>query len=223
MGHERHAGLGPVTGDEIDHTFRQIFERVRQAQRGQRRVLAGLGYDGVARGQGRGELPDQQEQRVIPRHDQAAHAERLLDHEVELVAGHGADHASQRVAADLRVVVEARGDPLHLVPVLRKRLAAFLREQDGETFLVLANPAGAGVQLLGSLDAGRAAPLGKRPLRGGHSPVAVGSTGPRRGLDHFFGGGVHDIEDATVACPRPPPADPHLRHANTIRSAARSG
>ena len=56
----------------------------------------GLRHGGVAGRQRGRELPGQQQQRVVPGHDAGHHAERLLDHERQLGASIGRDHAAGR-------------------------------------------------------------------------------------------------------------------------------
>ncbi len=68
-----------VTGDEVQHALGQTggLELLGQLERDQRRVLVGLEHDGVARGQRRADLPDDDQQRDVPRHDRGHHAQRL--------------------------------------------------------------------------------------------------------------------------------------------------
>ena len=67
-----------------------------QHQRGDRRELGGLGHHRVARGKRRGQLPRQQQQRVVPGHDRADHAHRLLHHQRELGGLDRRDHPARR-------------------------------------------------------------------------------------------------------------------------------
>ena len=59
---------------------------------GRRRQLAGLEHERVAGQQGRGHLPRRLQQRVVPRRDQAAHADRLVHHAADGVGDAGVDH-----------------------------------------------------------------------------------------------------------------------------------
>ena len=71
----RHAGGGHHLGE--------------QRRRG-RGLLAGLDHHGVAAGQRRSDLPGQQQQRQVPRHDDRDHADRLADRVVQRpAAGRG--------------------------------------------------------------------------------------------------------------------------------------
>ena len=98
------------------------------------RVESGVSSDGlqtrrVAGRQRRRELPGEQQQRVVPRHDAGDDAERLLEHQRQLGRLDRRDHAARRVAADLGVVVERGRGPADLVAVLDQRLAALARHQ----------------------------------------------------------------------------------------------
>ena len=66
---------------------------------------------------------DEEQQRVVPRHDAGDDAHRLLQHERELRGLDRRDHASAEVAAHLGVVVEGRGGPRRPRPDSRR--AAF--------------------------------------------------------------------------------------------------
>ena len=81
--------------------------RIRQS-RGRRRQLTRLEHERVARQQGRGHLPDRLQQRVIPRGDQSADADRLVDQAADRIRPAGVHHASGIGAADAGVVAQAR-------------------------------------------------------------------------------------------------------------------
>ncbi len=53
-------------GDEVDDSGRQVVEAAGELQRRQRGDLGGLADHRVAGGEGRSDLPDQQQQRVVP-------------------------------------------------------------------------------------------------------------------------------------------------------------
>jgi hypothetical protein len=91
--------------------------------------LGGLDDDRVPGGEGRRDLPDEQEQRVVERDDRGNHSERFLDREVDLMFGGWRDGRAVRVAGDLGVVLKAGRRPLDLVEILDARLASFEREQ----------------------------------------------------------------------------------------------
>lgn len=70
------AGAGDEVGDTVGQSG--LGEEPDQVDRGERGDLAGLEHEGVARGEGRGDLPAGLEQRVVPRGDQGADADRFV-------------------------------------------------------------------------------------------------------------------------------------------------
>ena len=81
----RAAGVA-VAGDDVEHARRQELLGELGEQDGARgRGVAGLEHDGVARGEGRGDLPDHHHQRVVPRRDLADDADRLAPDERRVV------------------------------------------------------------------------------------------------------------------------------------------
>ena len=107
-------------------------EAVGERERRERRQLRRLAHARVAGRQRRRELPGEQQQRVVPRHDAGDDAHRLLDHQRELRGLDRRDHAAREVAAHLGVVVERRRGPADLVGVLDQRLAALARHRLGQ-------------------------------------------------------------------------------------------
>ncbi len=79
VGHQGLADLATQAVQEVEDPRRRpdLGEEARQAVRGQRRQLAGLGDEGIAHRQGRRDLPGQQVERQVPGGDQADHAEGL--------------------------------------------------------------------------------------------------------------------------------------------------
>ena len=74
---------GPGRTDTAVGRHAGLDEDVAEQQRGERGERRRLEDDRVAAGQGRGELPGGDEQREVPRHDEAADADRLAQHDVE--------------------------------------------------------------------------------------------------------------------------------------------
>ena len=177
---ERRPGLRSRAGDHVDDAGRQMGQgRLDEPQRRQRRQLRGLDDHGVAGGERRRNLPDEQQQRVVERHDRRHDAERLLDREVDLMFGRRRDGRAIRAAGELRVVLKARGAPLHFVEVLDPRLAAFAREQLREARAVAAHQSRGFVQHLAALERRQPLPvLLRRGRRGARAPHVVG-----RGID----------------------------------------
>ena len=81
-----HAALARQHGE---HPLRQarLQGQLADPHRGQRGGLGGLGHDGAARGQRGRHAPGQDRHREVPRHDQAHHADRLVERDVQ-PAGH---------------------------------------------------------------------------------------------------------------------------------------
>ena len=164
----------------------QVVEHRRQHQRGQRRDLRRLGHHRVARRQRRGELPGQQQQRVVPGHDGAHHAHRLLGHQGQLRRLDRRDHPPGRGTAQLGVEVERRRGPVDLVGVLDQRLAALQRHHARQLVLRRAEAGGHLVQHLAPLERGGPGPDGKR----------LG--GRRDGGVHLCGRGRADVGDGLL-------------------------
>jgi hypothetical protein len=131
MGDERLPGLAAVAGDDVDDAGRQVGEAAFDPLEGDERgELGGLDDHGVAGRERRGELPRQQEQRVVPRHDGTDDAIGLLEHEVELGARvGGGDDASDAVASELGVVAQRGERPLGLLLLLGAGLALLARQE----------------------------------------------------------------------------------------------
>ncbi len=165
VGGERGADVaGP--GEEVDHAGGHVPEGLGQHQGRERRQLRGLADDAVAGGQGRCDLPGEEQQRVVPGDDAADDAERVLDDHRQLGRLDRRDHAPGVVAADLRVVVEGGRRPLQLVAVLDQRLAALGGHRPGQLLGAVAQPPRHLVQQLAALPRGRPRP--RRPgLAGG--------------------------------------------------------
>ena len=157
VGHQRRADRA-VAGDDVHDPGGEVVEARGDREGRQRRELRGLRHGRVAGGERRGQLPRQQQQRVVPRHDAGHRPDRVLDHQRELAGLDRRDHATGGVPADLGVVVERRRGPADLVGVLDQRLAALEGHQLGELVGARAHARGDLVQQLGALDRGRALP-----------------------------------------------------------------
>ena len=186
-------------GDEVDDAGRQVVEAVGERQRRERRDLRRLADGGVAGRERGGELPGQQQQRVVPGDDAGDRADRLLDHERELARLDRRDHPAGGVAPDLGVVVEGGGGPADLVGVLEPRLAALERHQLGELVGAVAQPGGDLVQQLAALERGRALPAALGLGRGGDRGVELlGRRRSNRGED-LLAERVLDLDLGAVA------------------------
>ena len=143
---------GAVARHDVDDAGRQVLETVERLEGRQRGQLRGLAHGRVAGGQRRGELPREQQERVIPGDDAGDDADRLLHDHRELSGLNRRNQPAGRVATDLGVVVERRGGPADLVAVLDQRLAAFKRHRAGELIRVRPQPRCDLVQHVGPLN-----------------------------------------------------------------------
>ena len=85
--------------------------------------LARLEHEGVAGGQAGRDLPGHLEQRVVPRRDQRAHADRLVHDPADHVGVAGVDHPAGVLGGDPAVVAEDRDHVVHVVVALDQPLA----------------------------------------------------------------------------------------------------
>ena len=121
---EQRTGLGAGAEHEVADAGGQagLLEQPHQVDARVRRELAGLEDEGVAGGQAGRDLPAGLEQRVVPRRDQAADADRLVDDPADHVGVAGVDHPAGVLGGDPAVVAEHRDDVGHVV--LRSRRSA---------------------------------------------------------------------------------------------------
>ena len=148
-----------AAGQQRDEAGRKVVHARRERQRRERRELGRLAERGVAGGEHRRELPGEQQQRVVPRHDAGDEPERLLQHERELRRLDRRDHPALRAARQLGVEVERARRPADLVAVLDQRLAALAGHQLGQLVGAGAQPRGDLVQRLRALGGRRRGPL----------------------------------------------------------------
>ncbi len=111
------AGRGSRAENQIGDAGGQagFLQRPHQEHRGRGRQLARLEHERVARQQRWGDLPTCLQQRVIPRSDQSADADRLVDQATDRIRLAGVHNAAGLGAADARVVAQARHDVVHVV------------------------------------------------------------------------------------------------------------
>ena len=202
--------------EQRNGTGGEVREAVGQHQRGERGELRGLAHHGVARRQRRRELPGEQQQRVVPGHDRAHHADRLLHHQRELGGLDRRDHPPGGRAPELGVEVEAGGGPADLVGVLDQRLAALEGHHARELVGAVAQPGGHLVQQLAALGgrhAGprRASPRGRRRWR--RRPARARPSRPRRRSPRWPG------SPRPASAPSPGTCSPPMR--SRVSTAAR--
>ena len=184
---------------DVDRAGGERLEAVGERERRQRRQLRRLAHARVAGRERRGELPGQQQQRVVPRHDAGDDAHRLLDHERELGGLDRRDHAAGEVAAHLGVVVERRRRPADLVGVLDARLAALARHDLGQLVGLRADARGDLVEHLAALERRDRRPHPRRLARRRDRRVDLLVGGQRDGREHLGARGVLDVEPLAVA------------------------
>ncbi|MPM18262.1 hypothetical protein SDC9_64668 [bioreactor metagenome] len=207
-----HEGVTRVLAQAVDEVEDppgqpRLLEDPRPERCGQRGELGRLQDDGVARGEGGGELPALQHERRVPRRDQARHADRLAVDVVHLPSGH------------LVGVVTLRHDQVREeAEVLRRSAGLPEGLGDGQTRverLELRQTLVAGLDEVGD------AVQDARPLAGQHlrpravhegpagrldRPIDVGLLAGcglhvglvRHGLDHVERIPVHGIDELTV-------------------------
>jgi hypothetical protein len=150
-GHQRRAGPA-VAGDDVDHARGQpgLDADLGKGQRGERRVFGRFQHHGVARGERRGDLPGQHQQREVPRDDLPADAER---------AEAGKFLVQQLGPAG--VVVEMPRHKRHVdVAALADRLAVVERLQHGKQAGALLHMAGQRIEVARALVARQRSPGG---------------------------------------------------------------
>src|SRR5699024_6566177 len=110
--------------NHVDHAGRRagLGGQLHELGGGDRGDLAGLDHHGVAGGDGRGRLPGELEQRVVPRRDHAADTHGFV-HDLALDAFGGGDDASGVLVGLTSVVTEDAGDVVDVDPALLDGLA----------------------------------------------------------------------------------------------------
>ena len=110
IGRQGCAGGRAGAEDEVADAGRQpgLGQQPHQVDRGVRRQLAGLEDEGVAGREAGGDLPGDLEERVVPRRDQRADADRLVHDPADDVGVAGVDHPAGVLGRDPAVVAEDR-------------------------------------------------------------------------------------------------------------------
>ncbi len=108
VGGQRGPGLRSRAEHQVADARREpgLLEEPHQVDASVRGQLAGLEHEGVAGGQARRDLPGGLEERVVPRRDQAAHADRLVHHAADHVGVAGVDDPAGVLRGDPPVVAE---------------------------------------------------------------------------------------------------------------------
>ena len=113
---QRGTSIGARTEDEVADSGRQteLLEDLHGEDRSVRGQLGGLEDEGVAGGDGRGDLPRSLQQRVVPRGDERTDADGLMHDLRSHGVGAGVDDATGIVCGELAEVVEAVRDVVHV-------------------------------------------------------------------------------------------------------------
>ncbi len=123
--HHRRSHVRPVAEYEVDHATGQarLLQQPDQRDRGEWCQLAGLEHHGVARRERGRDLPGDLQQRVVPRRDERAHPDGLVDDPADHSGISGVDHPAGLGVGEVRVVTEDVGDVVDVDASLGQRLA----------------------------------------------------------------------------------------------------
>ena len=167
----------PAAGpeNEVDDAFRNagFLQEMGQADRRQWCHVGRLHDDGVAGRERRGDLPAHLEEWIVPRPDEPAHADRLVNDPAPDVRVAGVDCPLGLLAGEPGVVAEDAGHVAHIPATLTHRLARVQRLLAGDRLEVAIEEAGDPLQEFAALARRR-----RRPC-----PYVEGPPGgPDRGL-----------------------------------------
>ncbi|MNF74098.1 hypothetical protein D3C84_561220 [compost metagenome] len=194
VAHQLAADAFAAAAEDVDHPRREdLRQGRRQGQDRQRRVLRGFEDQGVAGGQGRGDLPGRHHQRVVPGRDGGHHAHRVAAHQagvagdvlagqLALLAAHGAGEEAEHVGGGGDVVLARQV----------QRLAAVQGFQAGELVGAFLDGVGDGQQGGGALCRGGARPAGESAVGSGDGGFHLFDGGFGDGHQGFAAGGVDD-------------------------------
>ena len=227
LAHERRAGHAVARHDR-DHARRQLglLEDLGEQQRGERCGLGRLQHRRVASGERRRQLPGGHQQREVPRHDLAGHAERLDLAPAQRVG---------ELVGPARVVEEVRRRERHVhVARLADRLAAVHRLHDRQLPRPLLDQARDPEQVLAAVEPAERGPArlgGARRLDGAANVAGSGERhlGHRllgRGIDRLDPGAVRGVAEVAVDEEPVAVAQPHvvgrLRRRRVVPDDARA-
>ena len=144
--------------ERIDRNAGRVQE-LHRLEGDERRLLGGLGDDGIAGGERRGDLAGENRQRKIPRADADEDAAAAQAIAVLLAGRAGQDRFRAEEAARLGGVVAAEiGRLADFRDAVVERLAALVREQRDEAVAVLLDQVGGAFERCGALVRGRPLP-----------------------------------------------------------------
>jgi hypothetical protein len=187
-----------------------------------RRELAGLEDEGVTGSQARCDLPGDLEQRVVPRRDESADADRLVHDAADDAGIAGVDHAAGLGVGDVAEVPHHRDDVGDVVLALDQALA-------GVKGLGLGDDRGVALEEVGQPQQ-QVAALARRGARPGSGVECLAGRGDRGAgvvraglvdLGHERAvGGAADLPAPAFLSADPCPRDPVVRHPSRFRRVA---
>lgn len=185
-------------GDEVGRAVGKsgLGEQPDQVDGGERGDLAGLEHEGVAGGEGRGDLPAGLEEGVVPGGDQGADADGLVDDDaVDVGVARVDDPAAALVHHEVGEVAEGSCDVVDVDPALFEGLAGVAALGDRDLLAVTLEQLGDLAQQPGTLGDGLVRPGAvvegasrRRDRRIGVLGPALRDDGQDRGV-----GGVDDL------------------------------
>jgi hypothetical protein len=185
---------GARPGQHLEESVHQarLQGELRESERGERGGLGGLEQHGVARGECRRGGPGRDGHGEVPRRDDADHAERFQEGDVE-PAGHRDLPAGQPLHSAGRVV-EQIADVAGLPAGVADDMPGLGYLQQGQLFAVRVDGGGETPQQPGAIGGGQARPGALGGLGPDDGGVHITGGGGGDGGDDLFGGGVADEE-----------------------------
>ena len=211
--------LGPGSGDDVHDPSGQVVEHTAEIECGQRCLRSRLDHHDVPGGEGGGDLPGEEHQRVVERNDAAHHTHRLLDDQIQLSRLGGGDDPPAPVADEACVILEAGRGPVDVAPVLPQGAAGFACQGDRELLPVRAQAARRLHQQLGALQGRHTLPRREGPPGGGHRTVHLDDAPLRDDVHDLLGGRVDDLDGPAGRAFRELPVDPETPHRSPLPDA----
>ena len=206
---------GRLPDHDVDDAFRQpaLDQGLDARERRKWRRARGLQDDGVA-GRDRGsDLVRRQGQRKVPRHDRAAHADRLAHHEAVRGQVRKPDVLTVNLVREVGEPPDVLAEAPGLEPRLEKRLALLLGE-DRRDLLDLGQHVLRGlVQDLAALVGRKLRPRRERLGRGLRRSIDIGRAAGGDLVDDLARGGIADLVRLAGRGLCPLAFDDHRRHA----------
>ncbi len=221
---ERRSHVGAGAQDQVGDPggYAGLGERLHQPDRRRRGQLARLEHERVARGDRGRDLPGGLQEREVPRGDERAHADRLVDDAAGDLGHARVDHPAGVGVGEVRVVTEDGDDVVDVDLGLDQALAGVEGLEAGDLGLL-------GLELVGD-PVEDAAPLGRgglspgtvveRPACGSDRCQGVVSGALRDGGDQRTVRGTVDLPCPLVCCVLPVSVDEELGHSNLSSQAA---